>query len=132
MKKPLPPIAETPEARQQLLRMAEEVRKSQRVQALYLLQTVGRWLAAYTRGGVAPLLTLAKAPGKAPLVSPAIREALSQRLAQPGGFGSYKAIWQWLQQDCGLALAYTTAHRLGRYHLRAKLKVPRQAPIKNP
>jgi putative transposase len=66
------------------------------------------------------------------LVSPAVRDALSQRLAHPEGFASYKAIWQWLQQEHGLALAYITVHRLVRYHLRAKLKVPRKSHIKKP
>ena len=94
--------------------------------------TVGRWLAASTRGGVAPRLSLATAPGNAPLVPPARREALSQRLAPPEGFGRYKAIWQWLQQDGGLSLAYPTAHRLVRYQRRATLKVPRESPIKKP
>ncbi len=151
MKKPIPPIAETSEELHQLLRRAEDAQKHQRLQALYLLQTqqartrhqvarllgvsrntVGRWLAAYARGGVAQLLTIAKAPGKAPLVSPALRQALRQRLAHPEGFASYKAIWQWLQQDYGLSLAYSTVHRLVRYHLRAKLKVPRKSHIKKP
>ena len=81
---------------------------------------------------MAQLLPRAKAPGKVPLVPPARREALSQRLAQPEGFGRYQAIWQWLQQDCGLSLAYTTAHRLVRYQLRAKRKGPRKSQIKNP
>src|SRR6266511_1625240 len=58
------------------------------------------------------------------------RQALRERLAQPEGFASYKAIWQWLQHDYGLSIAYKTVHRLVRYQLRAKLKVPRKSPIK--
>jgi hypothetical protein len=130
MKNPLPPIAETPGERPQLLCMGEAGRKYPRGQALYLPQTrqararppgarllggrrntVGCWLAAYPQGGVAQRLPLAKAPGKAPPVSPALREALSQRLAQPEGCGSYEALWQGLPQDCGRSPAYTTAHR---------------------
>jgi transposase len=77
-------------------------------------------------------LTIAKAPGTVPLVSPAIRQALRDRLAQPDGFASYKAIWQWLHREHGLALAYQTVHKLVRYTLRAKLKVPRKSHLKNP
>jgi|SRR5919204_966818 transposase len=149
MKKPLPAINETPEVLQRLLHSEGDVQKYRRVQALYLIQTrqartrrqvarvlgvgrntVGRWLAAYEAGGVTRLLTIAKPPGKAPLLSPAMRQALHQRLAHPDGFASYKAIWQWLRQEYGLAIAYKTVHKFVRYTLRAKLKVPRKAHIK--
>jgi transposase len=151
MKKPIPAIHETPEVLQRLLHSESDVQRHQRLQTLYLVQTqqartrrqvarllgvsrntVGRWLAAYEAGGVAGMLTIAKAPGKAPLLSPGIRQALRERLAQPDGFASYKAIWQWLQQDYGLSIAYKTVHKLVRYHLHAKLKVPRKAHIKKP
>jgi hypothetical protein len=78
------------------------------------------------------MLTMAKAPGKVPLLSPAMPQALRARLSQPHGFASYKALWQWLRQDYGVAIADKTVHKFVRYTLRAKLKVPRQSPIKNP
>jgi transposase len=149
MKQPIPPIHETPAELNQLLTAEREAQKHQRLQALYLLQTrqahtrrqvaqllgvnrdtVGRWLAAYARGGISQMLTIAKAPGKAPLFSEAIQQALRERLAQPQGFASYKAIWQWLRQEYQLPIAYKTVHRWVRYVLRAKLKVPRKSHIK--
>jgi transposase len=112
MKTPIPPIRETAEELRQLLHTARDAQHQPRLQALYLLQTqqartrrqvaqllgvnrdtVGRWLAAYARDGIPQLLTIGKAPGKPPLVSEAMRQALRERLAQPRGFGSYKAIW---------------------------------------
>ena len=97
MKQPIPPIHETPEALQRLLRAERDAQKQPRLQALYLLQTqqartrlqvarllggsrntVGRWLAAYATGGIPQMLTIAKAPGKVPLLSDAMREALRQ------------------------------------------------------
>jgi transposase len=151
MKKPLPPIYETPTELQQLLRATRDAQQQQRVQALYLLRTqqartrlqvarllgvnrdtVGRWLVAYTQGGIPQLLTIAKAPGKPPLLSEAMQQALRERLAQPQGFAGYKAIWQWLRQEYGLTIAYQTVHRFVRYTLRAKLKVPRKSHIKKP
>jgi transposase len=149
MKKSIPAINETPDELQQLLHTESDAQTHQRVHALYLLQTqqartrrqvarllgvhrntVGRWLAAYEAGGVAQMLTIAKAPGKAPLLSEAMRQALRHRLAQPEGFASYKTLWQWLQQEYGLAIAYKTVHKFVRYTLRAKLKVPRKSHIK--
>jgi transposase len=151
MKKPLPPIHDTPTELQQLLRATRDAQQQQRVQALYLLRTqqartrlqvarllgvnrdtVGRWLVAYAQGGIPQLLTIAKAPGKPPLLSEAMRHALRERLARPQGFASYKAIWQWLRQEYGLTIAYKTVHRFVRYTLRAQLKVPRKSHIKKP
>jgi transposase len=151
MKTPLPPIHDTAAELQRLLKAARDAPKQQRLQALYLLRTqqartrrqvarllgvnrdtVGRWLAAYAQGGLPQLVTMAKAPGKSPLLSEAMRQPLRERLAQPQGFASDKAIWHWLRQEYGLALAYQTGHRFVRYTLRAKLKVPRKSHIKKP
>lgn len=78
------------------------------------------------------MVTIAKAPGKPPLLSEARRQALRERLAQPQGCASSKAIGHWLRQEYGLAMAYQTGHRFMRYTLRAQLKVPRKSPIKTP
>src|SRR5919198_1520224 len=113
MKTPIPPIHETPEELKALLTAERDAQKHQRLQALYLLRsqqartrrqvayllgvhrdTVGRWLAAYATGGILQMLMIAKAPGKARLLSPEVQQLLRQRLAHPEGFASYKAIWQ--------------------------------------
>jgi transposase len=151
MNTPLPPIHETPEELKQLLRAEREAQKHQRLHALSLLQTqqartrrqgapwlgvnretVGRWLAAYAAGGIPQLLTIAKAPGKPPLVSEAMRHALRERLAQPQGVASDKALWPWLRQEFGVPLAYQTLHKFVRYTLRAKLTVARTSHRKTP
>ena len=151
MKTPIPPIHETPEELKALLTAEGDAQNYQRLQALYLLQTqqartrrqvahllgvhretVGRWLAAYATGGLPQMLTIAKAPGKVPLLSPAMQQALRDCLSQPQGFASYKAIWPWLQHEYGLSIAYKTVHKFVRYTLRAKLKVPRKSHIKKP
>jgi transposase len=149
MKTPIPPIHETAEDLKALLTTERDAHKYQRLQALSRLQTqqartrrqvapllgvnrdtVGRWLAAYVHGGIPQLLTIAKAPGKTPLLSEDAQQALRERLAQPQGFASYTAIWQWLRQEFGVPIAYKTVHKLVRYTLRAKLKVPRKSHIK--
>jgi transposase len=151
MTQPIPPIHDTPAALNQLLTAARDAQKPQRLQALYLLQTqqahtrrqvaqllgvnrdtVGRWLAAYACGGIRQMLTMAKAPGKAPLVSAAMPQAPRERLAQPQGVASDKAIWPWLRQADQLPIAYKTVHRWVRDVLRAKLKVLRKSHRKKP
>jgi transposase len=151
MKTPIPSIHETPAALKALRADERDAQKHQRLQALYLLQTqqartrrqvarllgvnrdtVGRWLTAYARGGLAQMLTIAKAPGKAPLLSPPMQRTRRDRLTEPHGFASYQAIWQWLRQEYGLAIAYKTVQKFVRYTRGAKLKVPRKSPITKP
>jgi hypothetical protein len=75
---------------------------------------------------------MTKAPGKVPLVSPAMQQALRDRLRQPHGFASYTAMGHWLRQEYGLAIADKTVHKFVRYTLRAQLKGPRNSPRKTP
>jgi len=151
VKTPLPPIHATPVELKALLTEERDAQQHQRLQALYLLQTeqartrrqvarllgvhrdtVGRWLAAYASGGLPQMLAMAKAPGKAPLLSPARRHARRDRLSQPHGCASDKALGHWLRQAYGVPLADKTVHKFVRYTLRANLQVPRKAQIKNP
>jgi hypothetical protein len=76
--------------------------------------TVGRWLAAYERGGLPQLFTIGKAPGNVPLVSPALQPALRDRVAPPQGLASYTALWPWLRQEYGLPMADKTVPRFVR------------------
>jgi transposase len=151
MKTPMPSIHETPEPLKALLTAERDAQKHQCLQALYLLQTqqahtrrqlarllgvhretVGRWLATYATGRLVQRLTMAKAPGTVPLVSPAMQQALRDRLSQPHGVASDKAMGHWLRPASGVPLAYTTGYQFVRYTLRAKLKGPRTSPRKKP
>lgn len=71
------------------------------------------------------MLEIQTAPGAQRVIPPEVTERLQARLAEPSGFPSYKAIWQWLRQDCQLEVDYKTVHRIVRYELKAKLKVLR-------
>lgn len=52
-------------------------------------------------------------------------EVLKKRLAEPEGFGSYTEIQQWLAEEQGVELPYSTVHGIVRYELNAKPKAPR-------
>jgi transposase len=152
MNKPLPPIAESPQALQTRLRTEPDPKKRSRLQALYLLasgqaptrlalaklmavhrHTIQTWLTLYEAGGLAALLTLKKAPGKRPSLTPAILTQLRARLNRARGFGSYGEIQQYLARVHKIRLAYSTVHKLVRYKLRAKPKAPRRShPKKSP
>jgi hypothetical protein len=76
--------------------------------------------------------TMATPPGTAPRLSPALRQALHQRVAQPDGCASAQALGPWLQHAYGRSMAYNTGHTLVRYRRHGQLKVPRKAPIHTP
>ena len=75
--------------------------------------------------GLRQLLEIKTAPGAARVIPPEVMDRLKARLAEPTGFPSYKAIWQWLRTECKVEVEYNTVHRIVRYELNAKLKVPR-------
>jgi len=152
MSKPLPVIAESVKSLQTQLRTETDPKKRTRLQALYLLasgqapsrlvlakllavhrHTIQTWLTRYEQGGLRALLTIKKAPGKPPSVSPRVLTTLRERLSDVRGFGSYGEVQQYLARAHKVALAYSTVHKLVRYKLKAKLKAPRRShPKKSP
>jgi len=87
--------------------------------------TIYRWLKTYKQGGITALLTVKKAPGKAPHVPPEVREKLIKKLQEPTGETSYGKLRLWLEKECGIKVSYKVVHDLVHYKLRAHLKVPR-------
>lgn len=137
-------ISESLEELQHRLQHHPQARDHERLQMLYWLKqgmvksrqdlcrllnrsetTITRWLNNYREGGIGQLLEYKTAPGKARVIPDSVMEKLEERLQQPQGFSSYKEIWQWLRQEQGIEIAYKTVHRIVRYELQAKLKVPR-------
>lgn len=146
MNKPLPPITESPQTLQSQLRSETDPRRRSRLQALYLRasgqapsrlvlaklmavhrHTIQTWLRLYEAGGLSAVLTIKKAPGKRPSLTPAILTKLRARLAHNRGFGSYGEIRQYLARVHKIHLAYSTVHKLVRYRLKAKPKAPRRS-----
>jgi transposase len=152
MNKPLPAITEGPQTLQSQLRTETDPKKRSRLQALYLLasgqapsrlalaklmavhrHTIQAWLRLYEAGGLSALLTIKKAPGKRPSLTPTPLTKLQARLTSTRGFGSYGEIRQYLARVHKIALAYSTVHKLVRYRLKAKPKAPRRSqPKKSP
>src|SRR5215510_6901241 len=146
MNKPLPRLAETPEALQTQLRAQTDSKKRSRLQALYLLasgqaasrlalaklmavhrHTIQTWLKLYEEGGLRALLAIKKAPGKRSSLTPAVLAKLQARLIHTRGFGSYGVIQHYLARVHKIPLAYSTVHKQVRYRLKAKPKAPRRS-----
>lgn len=146
MNRAVPTITETAEELKTLLKAERDVKRAQRLQMLYLFaskqvktrkeaaillgvhrETLGDWLALYETGGREGLLKLYVAPGKAPSVTPEVEAQLREALSTPSGFASYGEIQEWLWQNQGIRLAYSTVHTLVRYKLKARPKVARRS-----
>jgi transposase len=151
MRNALPVITEDAETLKQRLQREHDGHKQPRLQMLYLLasgqaqtrrdvaqllgvhrNTIGHWLARYTRGGLETLLDRYVPPGKPLSVPPDVLAALEQALRQPAGFASYEALRQWVQQTYHLEVNYHTLYTIVRTKLKAKLKVPRPSHTKKP
>ncbi len=149
MNKTVPPIHESAEVLKDLFTRERRREKQQRLHALYLLAsgqarsritvasllgvsrgTVGRWLTTYAAGGLPALLDIYIPAGKAPALSPPQLAQLQAALDRPEGFASYGAVQRWIADELGIQMRYHAVHKLVRYTLRAKLKVPRPVHIK--
>lgn len=89
--------------------------------------TISDWLGRYRQGGLDRLLEhgqRGKPAGQKTVPEP-VFESLKQRLNEPEGFAGYTDVQQWLLEEFGLKVPYPSVYGLVRYHLGAKLKVPR-------
>jgi transposase len=73
--------------------------------------TIYRWLQKYQLGGIDGLLEAKVSSGPVHTIDGEALEKLKVQLAQQTGFASYGQIQQWLEQNCGLLIPYSTVHR---------------------
>ena len=138
-------VLELPETLEVLLKQEKDVRRRERLQFLYWYKTgqvktrkalgkllkrsqfaIGQWINTYRHQGLNGLLHLNYRGGNlAPSIPVDIQCQLKEKLAQPEGFASYKAVQVWLQEKHGLEVPYSTVFGTVKYRLRANLKVPR-------
>ena len=144
MRKDLPPIYEDVETLKQRFTAERQRAKRQRMHMLYLLashqarsrtavatllgvsrNTIAQWLTTYATGGLAALLKVYVPAGKVPALAPDQVAILQAKLAEPAGFASYGAIRAWINTTFGTTMTLNAVHKLVRYKLGAKPKVPR-------
>lgn len=87
--------------------------------------TVHRWLHLERVGGLAALLKEKTSTGRPKKVTVEEVAKLQQELKEPEGFSSYQEVKIWSWAIRGIQLSYATIHRIVRYELQAKLKIPR-------
>jgi transposase len=145
MRKRMPTITASADALHQRLKQEQDVKKRQRLQALYLAasgrahhrqeiadllgvhrHSVAAWFAAYAEGGIDKMLRyqVPRPPLRQRITAPALM-ALQAKLQAPHGLASYHQIRLWLAEEPQGSLAYSSVHALVRYKLHAKPTRPR-------
>ena len=87
--------------------------------------TVHRWLQLYKQGGLDLLLEAPPKTGRPKKLDIETVAKIKHELSDPEGFISYREIQLWLLACQDLEISYSTIHRIVRYELQSKLKVPR-------
>jgi len=115
-----------------LVLIKEVKRRTRKAVAKYLAvhrNTIRDWLTTYESDGLTALLQI-KSPG-APSGQRSLPEnllaALNERLKDTSGFGSYIELQKWLRETHNASIGYKTLHRIVRYQLQAKPKIPRRS-----
>jgi putative transposase len=76
------------------------------------------------------LLNIKKSSGRSRKIDREIEKCLVEELKDPEGFISYGEVQQWLKLMWDVEISYTGVHKMVRYRLKSKLKVPRPCHIK--
>lgn len=137
-------IRESVEELRSLLKRQKTALGHAKVQAIYLLKiqatetvrylsvimgrsesTIHYWLQLYRLGGLDKLLEEHPKTGRPKKLKIETVAKVQQELSQPQGFNSYSEIQHWLLACQNQKVSYPTVHRLVRYELTGKLKVPR-------
>jgi transposase len=150
MRKKLPTIHESAAELHQRMKSEKDVKKRQRLHALYLVasgqarhrkdvapllgvhrHSVAAWFDAYAQGGVEQALRYdVPTPPVHRRMTDTALTALQAKLKDPQGFAGYDQIRVWLAETHQVALSYSSVHALVRYKLHAKPKRPRPSHIK--
>ena len=137
-------IAESVEELKMLMKQQKTGLGYAKIQSLYLLKinavetvrhlaiiigrgesTIHRWLHQYKIGGMSHLLSEPTKTGRPKKLDIETVAKIQQELSNSQGCNSYQEIKLWLLVCQNIDISYSTIHRVVRYELRGKLKVPR-------
>jgi transposase len=150
MRKRMPTITERADELQRRMKQEKDVKKRQRLQALYVVasgrarhrqdiadllgvhrHSVAAWFDAYAEGGVDKMLTYqVPRPPDRSRITPTALTALQAHLQDPHGFAGYTQLRTWLAEQHQVHLSYSGVYALVRGKLRAKPKRPRPSHAK--
>lgn len=91
--------------------------------------TIRDWITIYESVGFTTLLQITSpgAPSGQRSLPENVLAALCERLEDTSGFDSYIELQAWLKETHDVSIGYKTLHRIVRYQLQAKPKIPRRS-----
>lgn len=144
MNKAIPKIKETAEEIREMLKSEPQVKRQNRLQALYLVltkqarsrskvstmlgfnrNTISNWFRLYEEQGLEKMLEIYKPSGAKAKIPRAAVEEIKVILETEKGFRTYTEIHQLVVNKYETEIGYSAVHRLVRYKLEAKAKSPR-------
>ena len=144
MNKALPKIKETEDEIREMLKSERQVKRQNRLQALYLVvtkqarsrskvskmlglsrNTISDWFSLYEASGLKKLLEIYKPSGAKAKITAQVIEEISEGLKSEKGFRTYKEIHELVVKQHRIEVSYRAVHQVVRYKLAAKLKSPR-------
>jgi len=144
MNKAIPKIKETADEIRGMLKNEPQVKRQNRLQALYLIvtkqaksrkkisemlgfnrNTISEWFRLYEEKGLEKMLEIYRPSGAQAKISEAAVAEIKEILATEKGFRTYKEIHQMVVKDHRIEVGYAAVHKLVRYKLEAKAKSPR-------
>jgi transposase len=144
MNKALPKIKETEAAIREMIKSEHQVKRQNRLQALYLIvtkqaksrskvakmlgfsrNTISEWFRLYEEQGLPKMLEIYKPGGAKSKIPVAAIEAIMGILGTEKGFRTYKEIHQLIVKKYATEIHYSNVHHLVRYKLQGKAKSPR-------
>lgn len=149
MKQGMIAIWEDPSQLRKLMQQQPDSRLRTRLHLLYLLRTgvatnraqaaqllgigrntVGQWLHQYEQGGLADLLQVGQAQGRASSLPAEVRAGMRAKLTDPRGCASFHELHRWVEQTYGLHTTYFVIWYTATHVLGARLAVARPTHIK--
>ncbi len=129
MNKVLPQIKETSEELREMLKNEHQVKRQNRLQALYLIvtneaksrgkiarvpgknrNTISDWLSLYEAGGLEKLLEIYKPGGAKGKIGESVIEEIRAMLATEKGVRTYKEIHQMVVKKHKIKIHYSNVH----------------------
>ena len=144
MNRTLPIIKETEAEIREMLKNEPQVKRQNRLQALYLIvtkqaesrgkvakmlgfnrNTISDWFRLYEENGLEKVLEIYKPKGAEAKIPIEAIEEISEILKTEKGFRTYKEIHRLVVEKYQPNISYRAVHNVVRYKLGAKLKSPR-------
>lgn len=144
MNRALPKITETEAEIRERLKNEPQVKRQNRLQALYLIvtkqagsrgkvakmlgfnrNTISDWFRLYEENGLEKMLEIYQPSGAPAKIPSAAVAEISAILKTEKGFRTYKEIHRLVVEKYQIEVGYRAVHNVVRYKLEAKLKSPR-------